>query len=107
MGSLNIYNTSGANKASLTFTGSSDKTVDANTVLQSTDSTASIANGKVVVDSSGNVGIGTTPSAWRTTTGTGIQFSQGSLVPTWYYQMSLNQHQHPLHNVNENRLSLD
>ena len=30
MGSLNIWNTSGANKASLTFTGSSDVTVDSN-----------------------------------------------------------------------------
>ena len=59
MGTMNIYNTSGANKASLTFTGSSDKTIDANAVLQSTDSTASIANGKVVVGSSGRVLVGT------------------------------------------------
>ena len=59
MGTINIQSTDLSHKAGLTYTGTSDKTIDVNNVLQTSDTTASIASGKVVVNSSGNVGIGT------------------------------------------------
>ena len=65
MGTINIQSTDLSHKAGLTYTGTSDKTIDVNNVLQTSDTTASIASGKVVVNSSGNVGIGTTSPSDR------------------------------------------
>ena len=47
MGTMNIYNTSGGSKASLTFTGSSDVTVDSNNLSGLTGNVQTQLNNKV------------------------------------------------------------
>lgn len=57
MGQINILSTDGTHKAGLSFTGTSDISVDAGNILQSTDSIANIANGKILVNSDGSTTI--------------------------------------------------
>ena len=85
---ITLNGTTGITTPGLINTGSTtfvDLTTTGNTILgdASTD-TLNVANGNLVLNSSGNLGLGVTPSAWDTLKA--IQLSGGSLASFSTYQ---------------------